>query len=649
MTPARKAAMLLGLLVVTASAVHGAIPEDYYTIGELDVGWGEAIPDAAWKDFNSIPIVKCVFGKEHARRQIDGAFRCAWQAQGIILRVDTRDAEYLPPTSQNKVSIAQPYTYDILEFWLNSAQFAVYDLDGTPTVAGYPLEAWKSEQSKAILAEIKAYTFHHGDKHGYLVFVPWKAFREGPETDAVPARDTLYMAVGIDDKDPDGHAQFFSPMTYSFGKTTTYAACILSQEGSGTSADWEASVGCQPTCLLDYDLEGFICLHVKCDEKSLEQYPGRKAEILIRSISDPAREVRISVENFERGYTRLPQERLLPTLEMNICDLSGYAEINGWRLPLVPQGRLIPMRNGMSSYTMQEPPPSDFKEFWETLAKDALAVPLKPEISEFRRNPNGSIVYRIVLNGADGIPSVGFLTLPKDTSKRHPCLISGNGYGGKNEPSDRTEQGLATFTHNARGQGHSLALHDFKEYLITLGAPDRDKYYYKQAYMDFLRAIEFVASHPQIDPERIGLVGGSQGGAAAIVGAALDKRVKLMSVIDPGFCGWELCCDMYEEGHYGSFLRLTKEKNGPSRKEVMEFLKYYDMAYLCSWITCPTIFVNDYLCFPEGKAAAYNNIPAQDKCLFSYPEGPHCFVDEKYNAKFQEWLKKYLVSPAHAP
>lgn len=649
-----RTATVVGLLLLLGSVAHGALaeePERYYRLARLDLAWAAAsVPEDAWKGVAPIAISTCVHdpGKNH--RQFAGSFRIAWHDQGLIVQVDSLDTDHQPPGSRNPDSVKQPFTHDSIEVWLNSSQFVIYDLDGVATVAGYPAGAWSSAKDRQLLAQARASFGRNGDHSTYLLCIPWAVFVEDPAADAIPGKSLFGLAVGINDKDAEGYAQFYSPPPFKFGEPTTFATGRLATSGDGgTAAEWAASVGSQPVCCLDYDLEGFICLHLKCGETFLSRFSQRQAEISVHVLGDPDRVVKIGLDRVERGRNRLPEALLIPALEGRICEFTGRLQLDDQSFRVTTQCRLIPIRGGMTTYTLRQPAPPDFAAFWQRLATDALAVPLQGVVSEHARNPNGSIAYKVVLNGADGIPSVGFLTVPKDTTRRYPCLISGNGYGGKNGPSDQTGKGLVTFNHNTRGQGFSLELHDFKDYLITLGAPDREKYYYRQAYMDFLRVIEFAARHPNVDPERIGLVGGSQGGALAIVGAALDKRIRLLSVVDPGFCGWEVCCDMYEEGHYGSFLRLTRAAGGPDRQTMMEFLKYYDMAYLCPWITCPTLFVNDYLCFPEGKAAAYNNLPAQPKRLFSYPGATHCYVDQAYRDTLDEWIGRYLLAPAAAP
>ena len=57
---------------------------------------------------------------------------------------------------------------------------------------------------------------------------------------------------------------------------------------------------------------------------------------------------------------------------------------------------------------------------------------------------------------------------------------------------------------------------------------DRKIYYYRRVYLGCIRAVDFLVSLPQYDGENLAVQGGSQGGALAIITAALDVRIKYL-------------------------------------------------------------------------------------------------------------------------
>ena len=50
--------------------------------------------------------------------------------------------------------------------------------------------------------------------------------------------------------------------------------------------------------------------------------------------------------------------------------------------------------------------------------------------------------------------------------------------------------------------------------------------FYKDVYLDIYQLIEIMASLPQVDEKRLSSYGASQGGALALVAAALNPRIK---------------------------------------------------------------------------------------------------------------------------
>jgi cephalosporin-C deacetylase-like acetyl esterase len=72
-----------------------------------------------------------------------------------------------------------------------------------------------------------------------------------------------------------------------------------------------------------------------------------------------------------------------------------------------------------------------------------------------------------------------------------------------------------------------------------------------ESVADLNAAVSFLQTQPEVDPERIGLIGESHGGATALMAAALDRRAA--SVV---------ACDAFGDG--GAWLRhMWRAKRGP--------------------------------------------------------------------------------------
>ena len=129
-----------------------------------------------------------------------------------------------------------------------------------------------------------------------------------------------------------------------------------------------------------------------------------------------------------------------------------------------------------------------------------------------------------VLSGPGGTEPVDLdtrLYLPRDRSGKVPAVLLAHGFGGtKNSVADDAEslagRGYAVLTWTARGFGRSGGQ-------IHLDSPDYE-------VRDAQRLLDWLAARPEVrldaagDP-RVGVVGGSYGGALALLLAGQDRRV----------------------------------------------------------------------------------------------------------------------------
>ncbi|MFI1762287.1 CocE/NonD family hydrolase [Streptomyces sp. NPDC020800] len=126
-------------------------------------------------------------------------------------------------------------------------------------------------------------------------------------------------------------------------------------------------------------------------------------------------------------------------------------------------------------------------------------------------------------------------------SGRRPAVLLGHGFGGtkddvRDEAEDLARAGYAVLTWSARGFGHSTGK-------IGLNDPRRE-------VADVSRLIDWLAKQPQVrldkpgDP-RVGMAGGSYGGAISLLAAGYDHRV---DAIAPAITYWNLADALFPNG-----------------------------------------------------------------------------------------------------
>ncbi len=281
----------------------------------------------------------------------------------------------------------------------------------------------------------------------------------------------------------------------------------------------------------------------------------------------------------------------------------------------------------------------DLKAFWDR-AKSELAqvapeyqLTLIPDSSNQVRK-----LYRMKMRSLGGVEITGFYSTPTKKGK-YPAIISYMGYGSKPwAPGGNPE--YVEFVLSVRGQALNQPTNPYGDW-ITYCLNDRDNYYYRGAFMDLVRAIDFVSSRPEVRADAIFAEGGSQGGAFSLAAAALDGRLRAIAPTIPFLSDYT---DYFRIVHWPADPILRRQKElGLSDADLYRVLSYFDIKNLAGWIQCPVIMgvgLQDEVCPPHTNFAGYNRI-SSEKQYFIYPLNGHntpgSWQQEKMNffRKFQ--------------
>jgi dienelactone hydrolase len=125
----------------------------------------------------------------------------------------------------------------------------------------------------------------------------------------------------------------------------------------------------------------------------------------------------------------------------------------------------------------------------------------------------------------------GWLLLPDGPGPR-PAITMAHGYAGVKE------HGLERFARAFADDGFAVLVHDHRGFGASDGEPDQDVDPWRQI-ADWRRAISFLESRADVDPQRIGLWGTSYAGGHAIVLGATDRRLRCVVAQVPTISGYE--------------------------------------------------------------------------------------------------------------
>jgi len=283
--------------------------------------------------------------------------------------------------------------------------------------------------------------------------------------------------------------------------------------------------------------------------------------------------------------------------------------------------------------------PADFWEFWDKAKNESAKIPmdarlrLLPERCTAKAN-----VYELnIQNYRNNSRIYGILCVPKAPGKYPAKLkVPGAGvrpYGGL--VSD-AEKGIITLEIGIHGipvtmdsyvyenlQSSALMGYQYQNW------DNRENVYYKRVYMGCVRAIDYIFSMEEFDGENVVVCGGSQGGALAIITAALDSRIKGLAAFYPALSD----ITGYANKRAGGWPHMFRSNSGDSPEVLakkIETSKYYDVVNFARFVKVPGFYsfgFNDMVCPPTSTYSAYNVITApktfmlvQEIAHYTYPE-----------------------------
>ncbi|MFF9860514.1 alpha/beta fold hydrolase [Streptomyces tendae] len=246
---------------------------------------------------------------------------------------------------------------------------------------------------------------------------------------------------------------------------------------------------------------------------------------------------------------------------------------------------------------------------------------------------------------------------------RRPAVLLAHGFGGSKDDVREQAEGLArdgyaVLTWSARGFGKSTGK-------IGLNAPDRE-------VADVSRLIDWLAAQPQVqldkdgDP-RVGVTGGSYGGAVALLAAGHDTRV---DAVAPAITYWNLAdalfpngvfkklwagifvnsgggCDRFEADLCRMYQRVAE--SGTPDAEAVELLEARSPQAVGARIKVPTLLTQgqtDSL-FPLGQADAAakairaNGAPVDVDWIAGGHDGGD-LENDRVQARIDAWFDRYL-------
>lgn len=277
----------------------------------------------------------------------------------------------------------------------------------------------------------------------------------------------------------------------------------------------------------------------------------------------------------------------------------------------------------LQQYAPQRREPEDFDAFWQETLATTRQYPLDARFVPVDYHLRTVECFDVTFNGYAGQPIKGWLLLPAQRSEPLPCVVEYIGYGGgRGFPIDWLTWSSAGFAHlimDTRGQGSVWRNGDTPDSdpdgsnpqtpgFMTRGILKPQTYYYRRVFSDAVRAIEAAKAHSAIDPQRIAVSGGSQGGGIALAVSGLEPGIQVTMPDVPFLCHYQRATqitDSYPYHEIVSYCHTHRDKI----ETVFATLAYFDGLNFATRAKAHALFsvaLMDETCPPSTVFAAYN-------------------------------------------
>jgi cephalosporin-C deacetylase len=289
-------------------------------------------------------------------------------------------------------------------------------------------------------------------------------------------------------------------------------------------------------------------------------------------------------------------------------------------------------------YEGRNPRPADFDAYWDEALAEMNSVDAQVELVPSWFQTDAAECFDLYFTGVRGARIHAKYVKPRNVEGKHPAIVQFHGYTGHSgDWADKlvyASLGFSILSLDCRGQGGrsedigGVKGNTHHGHIIRGLDGEPHDLLFRHIFLDTAQLAGIAMSLPEVDPSRVGAIGGSQGGGLAIACAALAPGIKKVAPVYPFLSDyrrvWEmdLAKDAYAE--LRTYFRLFDPQH-QREDEVFEKLGYIDIQNLAPRIQGEVMMgvgLMDPICPPSTQFAAYNKITAP-KSLEIYPDFGH--------------------------
>jgi len=292
----------------------------------------------------------------------------------------------------------------------------------------------------------------------------------------------------------------------------------------------------------------------------------------------------------------------------------------------------------LKTWKGRNPRPSDHAEYWSRALAEMAGVDPKVQLVLHDMDAPFAECFDLYFTGVRGARVHAKYVRPSRPSGRHPAVLLFHGYSmSSGDWSDKLKwaaRGFSVAALDCRGQGGTSedaggVKGTTLRGQIIRGLDDApDNLLFRHIFLDAAQLARIVMGMPDVDPDRVGATGGSQGGGLTLACAALEPRVRRAFPVYPFLCDYQRVWEMDLAGRAYEELAWYFRAFDPRHEreaEVFSRLGYIDVQHLAERVRAETrmaVGLMDEICPPSSQFAAYNRMTCE-KSLVIYPDFAH--------------------------
>lgn len=265
----------------------------------------------------------------------------------------------------------------------------------------------------------------------------------------------------------------------------------------------------------------------------------------------------------------------------------------------------------------------DFEGFWRATLETYLPTTTDAVLVDYPTPMKHVDVKDVTIAGFNGDPIKGWFLSSQNADSQTPCIIMYDGYGGgRGLPHEWlfwVNVGYRVLVMDTRGQGGGFRVSDTADGAyprasqtpgcMTQGILNKDDYYYRRVFVDAVAFVNAALKLPGVNPDRIIVAGGSQGGGICLAAASLSKSVFAAMPDVPFLCNYKKATEIVDTYPYHEitlYCRIHRDKV----EQVFSTLSYFDCMNLVTMAKAPAIIsigMHDPVCPPDTIFAMRNH------------------------------------------